>query len=565
MPTLLIRFPGGRYHTTPSGHHVNEGQIEWPPSPWRLLRALLACGYNTLGWEGDLCKPMENQPPPVARSLILKLADVLPSYAIPQAVGTHSRHYMPLATIDKGREKTALVFDTWAQLGDQALAVTWDVDLTLEESTLLSALAERLGYLGRSESWAEAKLASLEDVCPLPNCLPTDALSNPGIGWEQIPVMAVQRPADFDHWRNEVTGRFLEPLQPPAGKKPTKALLTKREKAILPYPADLIACLQADTNWLRDHGWSQPPGSERVFYWRPSDILEPGAPGPRKAAREAPSVEAMLLSLCTDSGNDHALPAITRVLPQAELLHRALGGRIKRIAGHSPVISGCDAEGRPLKGAHRHAHILPLDLDGDQHLEHILVWAPMGLDQVAQSAVRGVRNTDMKGGAGRLKVALAAAGDLADLRGLTGEYGERMGRLLGPVDGAAQWLSLTPFVAPRFTKRSGRNSLEEQVRSELLSRGIQQQVEIERLDPWTSRSPVIRMLFDDEQGSGIEPEVARPRWARFRHFVRTRRNGPAPPVDCGFALRLRFAEPVRGPLCVGYGSHFGLGLFQAEA
>jgi hypothetical protein len=38
-----------------------------------------------------------------------------------------------------------------------------------------------------------------------------------------------------------------------------------------------------------------------------------------------------------------------------------------------------------------------------------------------------------------------------------------------------------------------------------------------------------------------------------------------PPVDCGFALRLRFAEPVRGPLCLGYGSHFGLGLFQAEA
>jgi CRISPR-associated protein Csb2 len=41
VPTLRLRFPGGRYHATPWGHHVNEGQVEWPPSPWRLLRALM--------------------------------------------------------------------------------------------------------------------------------------------------------------------------------------------------------------------------------------------------------------------------------------------------------------------------------------------------------------------------------------------------------------------------------------------------------------------------------------------------------------------------------------------
>src|SRR5690606_34470106 len=39
MPTVLVEFPGGRYHAPPWGHHVNEGQIEWPPCPWRLLRA----------------------------------------------------------------------------------------------------------------------------------------------------------------------------------------------------------------------------------------------------------------------------------------------------------------------------------------------------------------------------------------------------------------------------------------------------------------------------------------------------------------------------------------------
>ena len=42
MIALSVRFIAGRYHATPWGHHVNEGLIEWPPSPWRILRALLA-------------------------------------------------------------------------------------------------------------------------------------------------------------------------------------------------------------------------------------------------------------------------------------------------------------------------------------------------------------------------------------------------------------------------------------------------------------------------------------------------------------------------------------------
>jgi CRISPR-associated protein Csb2 len=43
MPvTLQLIFPAGRYHATPWGRHVNEGVPEWPPSPWRLLRALIA-------------------------------------------------------------------------------------------------------------------------------------------------------------------------------------------------------------------------------------------------------------------------------------------------------------------------------------------------------------------------------------------------------------------------------------------------------------------------------------------------------------------------------------------
>ena len=78
MPTLLLRFPGRRYHATPWGHHVNEGLIEWPPSPWRLLRALLATGYAKCHWPAD-------GPPPIlgdGRILYAPVEDLLFGFAL---------------------------------------------------------------------------------------------------------------------------------------------------------------------------------------------------------------------------------------------------------------------------------------------------------------------------------------------------------------------------------------------------------------------------------------------------------------------------------------------------
>ena len=43
---------------------------------------------------------------------------------------------------------------------------------------------------------------------------------------------------------------------------------------------------------------------------------------------------------------------------------------------------------------------------------------------------------------------------------------------------------------------------------------------------------------------------------RFR-----RKRGLVQPDTLGRLLELRFAKPVRGPLALGFGCHFGLGLF----
>ncbi|MHC1729606.1 MAG: type I-U CRISPR-associated protein Csb2 [Syntrophobacteraceae bacterium] len=539
MPTVLIRFPARRYHATPWGHHVNEGLIEWPPSPWRLLRALLSSGYTTGFWNGD-------GPPSTACSLIEKLATVLPRYRLPPSCGAHSRHYMPMGRFKNGREDKTLVFDTWAQVDGGELAITWDVKLTEEETLLFGDLALRLGYLGRSESWVAARLADLDEELPGGHeCLPGDKAPAPGPGWEQIPLIAAQAPQNYQQWRNSIVSAELAKLQnvDSTKKKFTKAelkIIKQRQFTEALYPLDLTACLQTTTNWLHEHGWSQPPGSRRVLYWRRTDALESGAPRVRHAWTSYSSVETMLLSMATPTRNDHALPSIVRTLPQAELLHRALVSVASRGSAHCEVLRGCDEMGKPLMGRHEHAHILPLDLDEDGHLDHFLIWAPMGLDQTAQAAVRSTRRTFTRKGLAPLTLALAGTGTLDELRSLPGRFGDGLRSVLGPPNGATEWISLTPFVPPRFLKARGRNTLEGQVIAELASRGLPAAAEIRLIEP-----------------------REHPLMMRQRHFVRSRGHGPAPPIDCGFHVRLSFSEPLIGPLCLGYASHFGLGMFAA--
>src|SRR5438128_2468568 len=52
MPVSIhIRFLTGRAHLHPWHAAPNEGRVEWPPSPWRLLRTLVAVsgrGLTTL-------------------------------------------------------------------------------------------------------------------------------------------------------------------------------------------------------------------------------------------------------------------------------------------------------------------------------------------------------------------------------------------------------------------------------------------------------------------------------------------------------------------------------------
>ncbi len=544
MPALEFRFPAGRYHATPWGRHVNEGMVEWPPSPWRLLRSLLAVGYAGGVWDAS-------GPPPSARVLFEKLASVLPAYQLPPVVGAaHTQHYMPLYELKEktGEPNRTMVFDAWAKVAKSGrLTAEWDVDLSGEERALLSDLAFRLNYLGRSESWVAARLLpsgarpagpAEEDSRFFSPCLPSDEPPPPG--WEEISLLAPMGSAAYAEWRERHIARAAAELAAghPEKKKPAKKQL---EKVAAPYPPDLIACLQQQTSDLKKYGWSRPPGSQAVFYRRRIGALESGSPLPERGRPSGEKISCILLSLTTRTGNSHALPSVARTLPQGELLHRALVSRSDpdKTGGGSPALTGKDASGRRLKGAHCHAHILHLDLDDDGHLDHVLIWTPGGLDHKDRTAVMAVRRTYAKGVPDPLRLALAGEGETRDLRRLPGKWGRRLTSVLGPAEGARKWESHTPFVPPRHMKRSGKNRREMQIAVELASRGFPDPVEIRFLPP------------------GRDAESL-----RMRHFIRRRGKGPPPPVDVCFRVELEFAQPVSGPVCLGYGSHFGLGLFR---
>src|ERR1700674_407939 len=84
MTILELRFPAGRYHATPWGRHVNEGAVEWPPSQFRLVRALVDAWHRKRpDWPESRVLP-----------LLQALCQQPPAYALPGATTGHTRSYL---------------------------------------------------------------------------------------------------------------------------------------------------------------------------------------------------------------------------------------------------------------------------------------------------------------------------------------------------------------------------------------------------------------------------------------------------------------------------------------
>lgn len=508
MTILELRFPAGRFHATPWGRHVNEGAVEWPPAPWRVLRSLIATRH---------LKARTEVKEEVLHSLISALAAQLPRYRLPIGSQGHTRHYLPF--IEGKNEKTTKVFDTFIQLAPEAaVQIAWDVTLPPEQLEALRLLAPRLGYFGRAESLVEARVThDFQDdeqvVRPLGDGeeLPT--------GKELVRLLAPLPPHDYEHWRTDFEAKALAAL----GPKPKKADLKK-----LPIvPADLFAALHADTGDLQAAGWNLPPGAAYVNYARSERAFAPASRARRVSSKSFPTVARYALVSAV-------APRITQAISVANRVHQALC----KWSEQAPVFTGRDNAGEP-RTDHVHAHIFCEANASRDAITHVTVWAQLGFDETACTALRRLNKVWGHGGHD-LRLVLLGLGQPRDFPDC---------RLFGK---SRVWRSATPFVSTRHPKefRDGRPKMDES--------GWQ----IGSAGHDLRRLLALNAVFDGTKISQQKILRCGQRELRSLQFQTIRHDGGGKRGngDAG-AFMISFPKEVRGPLAFGYAAHFGLGVF----
>lgn len=475
MTTIELRFPAHRFHATPWGRHVNEGVAEWPPSPYRLMRALY-----------DAWKRKHPELPEAAVGEVLRaLAAEAPRFGLPQAVASHTRSYLNSNTEDPTNK--SLIFDAFVAVDPQAACyVTWPkVELTGMQSEILGRLLGSLNYVGRSESWVEAKLYEGE-VTPSIRCEPLAGSEQSG---DAVAVACATPAAEYQEKR--------------------------------PW---LEAIAYSTAEFQRDRR-SSPPAMRLVQYVRPREALMTRVP---KASRgHAPGTQAVFLGL-----NAAVLPLVTATIEVAEQIrvrlmgiHKVLVGDPRKVSGK---FSGKDCEGKPLKG-HQHAFILPLG-NARGRIDRVLIYTRHadGFDSQEVEAILRVRSLYGRASEDPIRVAATWRGKFEDAV----RPGAKVIRSVKEVR------SVTPFALVRHW-RKGRGPykefLEEEVRRECRNHGLPMPAAVQLLE----KSPG---LFE---------------WVEFR---RNRKDEMPRP---GYGFRIEFGQAVPAPFSLGYGCHFGLGLFDA--
>lgn len=488
MIAIQIRFLSGRFHANPWQKAHNEGAPEWPPAPWRILRALVNAAFSE-GIDVDRVEPL------------LEKLRAPPRYRVPPARDAHTRHYMPDSS-DANHKRTK-VFDAFVAIDGgakdpRAVLIGWPGSLSLEEQTLLRRLCSRIGYIGRAESWAEVTVSHTEAEDW--NCWPDE--QNKGAAATSL--LALTSPTEFEAWSN-------------AQEKPKKG----RD-----VPRRLWDILTFDGERYRAEGWTAVPGTRLIRYV----FAEPPFQSARvaTAARPVPSRPTIARFVIRSA----VLPRLQDALLICDRLRRGVMSQSEKVRGDaSAVFSGHGMEA----SNHQHAMYFSTCENAENRardaIDHLIISARAGFDEEDIVALQRLRRLF-----GRedhmLELILTGVGRPSDFGGAPSPRTPILSE-------SRRWRSVTPFIPTRHPK---------------IVRGAH----VDTIEAQLSRAC--------EQLLGVRPISITPygntaRWSRFRR--KRRSGGGHRGLDRAFGATLTFADPVRGPIALGYGAHFGLGLFSA--
>lgn len=503
--TLKLTFPSGRYHATPWGRHVNEGVAEWPPSPWRLLRAIVAVWKRTCPDLG------EAQVQRILQQLVAPPLFRLPSHRV-----AHTRQYMPWEK--KGPQDRTLIFDTFVSVSrKEPLFIGWpDANLSAEDHAAFTKLVGNLTTLGRAEGWVNAELG---DESPEWNCQPTENATNP------VGVLCA-----------DAATVFADEFYP---KHDPKKLASGKVN-----PADyLFDCpswhLCIDTETIHTNRWTTIPGAQWVNYQRPTDTTTQQAP--RTIERPRPTLARFML-------DGPVLPNVTETIRVAEGFRHALLTRYQRHCHQrrfgtlekpyqeqfrSPTLAGKDTEGDFLPD-HGHAYYLPaVDPDDPHHVRYVTVYAANGFNVDEVAALTTLRLVWIGDEGEPLRVQLVGLGQPAEFQTPLFATG-------------SVWQSVTPYLGPAHIGLRGQERY--------LRKAIRREVK-RFLEGQLSSIELRDVQF-------VEGQPNQPKAIEYRRW-RSRRGDSGQHRPFRF-VRLEFSAPVTGLLAIGYASHFGLGLFLPD-
>ena len=357
MIAIKFTFMANRYHATQWGRHVKEGVPEWPPSPWRILRGIVATWRRTL--------------PDLASDRVVPILEAMaveyPRFHLPLASAGHTRHYMPTW------KKSTLVIDSFVAIrANKSVFAVWpSVELASQQHADLDRILRNMPYLGRAESWVEASLAS---EYPEINAYALESDALPKGDWEII-------------------------------------------RTLTPRTSIKLKDLEVETSTLRRGRRIDPDQAQWWPYVRKRDCFTEFHTTPVQAPDGMNAMNAEVVRFALAS---KVLPMATDTLRWGDLARKcamAQYGRQNQSVA-SERLSGKDASGNPLRN-HRHAFYLPTDEDGDGRLDHLTVWTPSGLSTEEFRAVVSVNMLNPGGGREPVQLAYQAHGKPQDFVGVS--------------------------------------------------------------------------------------------------------------------------------------------------
>jgi len=496
-------FPLGRFHAARwKQGSFGDRHGEWPPSPYRLLRALAMRWFQyarEMGWNN---REENSQRSQLLYPLLESLASALPSFYLPAASwrGPAVKQYQPTAVewTDKlkkaaGYKKpsTTLVEDHYRVIPAQE-PVFWfwrDIEIADCCINLLDALLDRILYFGRAESYCR-----MRRVSSVPNGIEANCSLRKIRDSGSVPVLSFipreMKPEDL-LWP---TGEMMSKPTPPGTRWYYAAL--PRLPSRTPIPPLRV---------------THPSGLHCIQFAVGGRVLPPMHSWVRLTERFRGRVIKELAKL---------------ISPNSKGEYQLLDDHHRRKLS---LISGKDEHGKPLSG-HRHAYFL--------------LWPDENGYPTRLLAVRGDPFTHEE-----IEAMLRASERPIAWDYNSPEWKVRLVPMpfgVKPPKGlfakSRVWKTITPFVPPaeRHRFRKGRERSSES---------------IERI--------VTKLLNGKASPSYVEI-TSRSEWVKLHETLERRRlrvKSHTPWVRPGYHLKITFQEEVSGPLILGDSCHFGLGLF----